>query len=44
MQRFAKDAGMNMETEDGFELPNIKLEMWTPEQWAEADRIGEEMA
>ena len=44
MTRFAKDAGMNMETEDGFELPKVRLEMWTPEQWAAADKLGEEMA
>lgn len=48
MTRFARDALNNMETEDAyvkdFGLPMIKLEMWTPEQWAEADRLGEEMA
>lgn len=39
--RLATDLENNAEVD---ELPKLSLEMYSEEQWAEADRAGEEMA
>lgn len=40
-ERLATDLQNNAEEDD---LPKITLEMYTEEQWAEAERVGKEMA
>lgn len=41
LARLAEDLQNNAEVDD---LPKISLKMLTPEEWAEAERIGNELA